>query len=122
MAPSDPGRTEIWLAAGIRTPFAKVDGALSDFDAIALSVPVLNAMTGQLRGGEPDFVIWGCVAPNLTWSNLAREVLMEAGVSARIPAISTVMACATSMVGAFEAAGMLDGSARTLALVGASKA
>ena len=118
MGESNADRTAIWLAAGIRTPFAKVDGALSDFDAIALSVPVVKAMTGQLRGGEPDFVIWGCVAPNLTWSNIAREVLMEAGVPATIPAISTVMACATSMIGAFEAAGMLDDRTRTLALVG----
>jgi len=118
MATNNAGRTEIWLAAGVRTPFAKVDGALAGFDAIALSVPVVKAMTAQLRGGEPDFVVWGCVAPNLTWSNIAREVLMEAGVSATIPAFSTIMACSTSMIGAFEAAGMLDDSARTLALVG----
>ena len=110
-------RTEIWLAAGVRTPFAKVDGALSNFDPIALSVPVVKAMSGQLRG-DPDFVIWGCVAPNLTWSNIAREVLMEAGVLTTIPATSTVMACSTSMVAAFEAAGMLDDSTRKLALVG----
>ena len=118
MGESNADRTAIWLAAGIRTPFAKVDDALSGFDAIALSVPVVKAMTGQLRGGEPDFVVWGCVAPNLTWSNIAREVVMEAGVPATIPAISTVMACATSMIGAFEAAGMLDDRTRTLALVG----
>ena len=35
-----------------------------------------------------------------------------------IPAFSTVMACSTSMVGAFEAAGMIDGEAYNLALVG----
>ena len=115
---NDSHRTEIWLAAGLRTPFAKVDGALSKFDAIGLSVPVVQAMTAQLRGGEPDFAIWGCVAPNLTWSNIAREVLMEAGVPATIPATSTIMACSTSMVAAFEAAGMLDDTTRTLALVG----
>lgn len=118
MPASNVDRTEIWLAAGIRTPFSKVDGALSNFDAIGLSVPVVNAMTEQLRGGEPDVVVWGSVAPNLTWSNIAREVLMEAGVAASIPAISTVMACSTSMIGAFEAAGMLDDSTRKLALVG----
>src|SRR5262245_44287255 len=118
MARSNADHTEIWLAAGIRTPFAKVDGALSKFDAIGLSVPVIRAMTAQLGSGDPDFVIWGCVAPNLTWSNIAREVLMEAGVPATIPAISTVMACSTSMIGAFEAAGMLDDSTRNLALVG----
>jgi acetyl-CoA C-acetyltransferase len=110
--------TEVWLAAGVRTPFAKVDGPLGRFDAIELSVPVVRHMIDQLGGARPDFVVWGNVAPNLAWSNIAREVLMDAGVAPTIPAFSTVMACGTSMVGAFEAAGMIDGASRNLALVG----
>jgi acetyl-CoA C-acetyltransferase len=108
----------LWLAAGLRTPFVKVDGKLAHFDAIGLSVPVVQCMVGQLAHGKPDLAVWGTVAPNLTWSNIAREVLLDAGVDATIPAFSTVMACSTSMVGAFEAAGMIDGAARNLALVG----
>ena len=34
-----PRPVDIWLAAGVRTPFAKVDGPLSAYDAIELSVP-----------------------------------------------------------------------------------
>jgi acetyl-CoA C-acetyltransferase len=109
---------EIFLAAGVRTPFAKVDGALSKHDAIALSVPVVRHMIDRLDGAEPDFVVWGNVVPNLAWSNIAREVLMDAGMPPTIPAISTVMACGTSMAGAFEAAGMINGVNRHLALVG----
>lgn len=111
-------RPDVWLACGLRTPFAKVDGALAGHDAIALSVPVVQAMLAQLGGAQPDFTVWGSVVPNLTWSNLAREILMEAGAPPTIPAFSTIMACSTSMVGTFEAAGMLDGHARKLALVG----
>jgi acetyl-CoA C-acetyltransferase len=110
--------TEIWFAAGVRSPFAKVDGPLGGFDAIQLSLPVVRHMIGQLAGAVPDFAIWGAVAPNLAWSNIAREVLMDAGVAPTIPAFSTVMACATSMAAAIEAAGMIDGEGRTLALVG----
>jgi acetyl-CoA C-acetyltransferase len=66
-------------------------------------------MVASLGKARPDFVVWGHVVPNLTWSNIGREVLMDAGVDATIPAFSTVMACATSMAGAFEAAGMIDG-------------
>jgi acetyl-CoA C-acetyltransferase len=109
---------EIWLAAGVRSPFAKVDGSLSKFDAISLSVPVVRHMIDQLGGAKPDFAVWGTVLPNLTWSNIAREVLMDAGVAPTIPAFSTVMACSTSMVGAIEAAGMIDDIDRSLALVG----
>ena len=111
-------RHDVWLAAGLRTPFSKVDGALAARDAIALSVPVVRAMMDQLGGAQPDFAVWGSVVPNLTWSNLAREVLMEAGVSPSITAFSTVMACSTSMIGVIEAAGMLNAGNRQLALVG----
>jgi acetyl-CoA C-acetyltransferase len=112
----------IWLAAGVRTPFAKVDGPLSTYDAIALSVPVARAMIAKLNGAKPDFAVWGTVIPNLTWSNIAREVLLDAGLDPTIPAFSTVMACSTSMVGVFEAAGMIDGRGRDLALVGGVEA
>jgi acetyl-CoA C-acetyltransferase len=109
---------DVFLAAGLRTPFLKVGGAFSHLDAIALSVPVARAMMAKLRDAKPDFAIWGTVIPNLTWSNIAREVLLDAGIDPTIPAFSTVMACSTSMVGAFEAAGMIDGETRNLALVG----
>jgi acetyl-CoA C-acetyltransferase len=111
-------RSDIWLAAGLRTPFAKDGGPLSRFDAIALSVPLVQAMQRSLLSGAPDFAVWGTVVPNLTWSNIAREVMLDAGLPADTPAFSTVMACGTSMVGAFEAAGMLDGETRNLALAG----
>lgn len=110
---------QAWIASGVRTPFAKVDGALAGQDAIALSVPVVQAMLARLeKGATPDFAVWGSVVPNLTWSNLAREVLMDAGAPPTITAFSTIMACSTSMIGAIEAAGMLNDSSRQLALVG----
>jgi acetyl-CoA C-acetyltransferase len=94
-----PHAETIWLAAGVRTPFAKVDGPLGGLDAIAMSVPVVKHMVGMLAGGKPDFAVWGNVVPNLTWSNIAREILMDAGVDPTVPAFSTVMACSTSMAG-----------------------
>ncbi|MGZ5097720.1 MAG: acetyl-CoA C-acyltransferase [Usitatibacter sp.] len=97
-----------WLVAGLRTPFARVDGALRRLDAVALSVPVAKAMAAQLPAGDrPDLMVWGSVAPNLGWSNIAREVLIDAGLDQATPAFATVLACSTSMVAAFEAAGML---------------
>ena len=118
MSARNTSRPEIWFAAGVRTPFAKIDGPLDKLDAIALSVPVVRHMLGQLGGASPDFCVWGVVVPNLTWSNIAREILMDAGAPATITAFSTVMACGTSMIGAIEAAGMIDGASRNLALVG----
>lgn len=114
-------RPDIWFASGLRTPFTKAGGALSKMDALDLSVPVVKAMLA--KGGRPDLANWGAVIPNLTISNLAREALVAAGADPTIPASSTVMACSTSMMGAFQAAGMLDdGAGRSLALVGGAEA
>jgi acetyl-CoA C-acetyltransferase len=97
-----------WLVSGLRTPFARVDGPLGRLGAIDLSVPVAKAMAAQLgANGRPDLMVWGTVAPNLGYSNIAREILIQAGMDQSTPAFSTVLACSTSMVAVFEAAGML---------------
>src|SRR5256885_16132193 len=79
---------------------------------------VVRAMTGYQSGAKPGLVVWGTVIPNLGYSNIAREVQIESGLDQTIPAFSTVLACSTSMVAAFEAAGMLGHGGRELALVG----
>ena len=107
-----------YLVPGVRTPFCKVDGPLKGYDAIQMSVPVAQAMAKIAR---PDLMIWGTVIPSLRWSNIAREVLMDAKLDTTIPAFSTVQACSTSMVGVFEAAGMLSDHA-PLAMVGGVEA
>jgi len=110
---------EIWLAAGLRTPFLRVDGPFAKRDALALSVPVARAMAEETA--EPiDFAVWGSVVLNLAYSNLAREVWLEAGLDPRVPSYTTILQCSTSMVGAFQAAGILGlgGSHLGLAMVG----
>jgi acetyl-CoA C-acetyltransferase len=111
----------IWILPGLRTVFAKSDGQLPSMDAVALSVPVVQAMMNQLDGSIPDFAVWGTVVPSLTWSNIAREVMLDAGVGSAVPAFSTVMACSTSMMGAIEAASMLDNHSRSLAMAGGAE-
>jgi acetyl-CoA C-acetyltransferase len=114
---SRPARPELWLAAGLRTPFLRVDGPFAERDALALSVPVVQAMTRQVTG-PIDFAIWGSVALNLAYSNLAREVWLEAGLEPHVPSFTTIMQCSTSMVGAFQAAGLLAHGGHALALAG----
>jgi acetyl-CoA C-acetyltransferase len=106
----------VWLAAGLRTPFVRVDGPFAQRDSLTLSVPVVQAMAKQVNG-PIDFTAWGSVALNLAYRTLAREVWLEAGLDPRVPAFTTIMQCSTSMVAVFEAAGML-GRGRELALAG----
>jgi acetyl-CoA C-acetyltransferase len=112
-----PAGPSIWLAAGVRTPFLRVDGPFASRDALALSVPVVQAMALQVTG-DIDFAVWGSVVLNLAYSNLAREVWLEAGLEPHVPSFTTIMQCSTSMAGAFEAAGLLARGGHGLALAG----
>ena len=111
------GSSEIWIAAGLRTPFLRVDGPFAGRDAIGLSVPVAQAMARQ-AAGPVDFYVWGSVVPNLAYSNLAREVWLEAGLDPHVPSFTTILQCSTSMMGALEAAGLLGHGGHVLAMVG----
>jgi acetyl-CoA C-acetyltransferase len=107
-----------YLVSGVRTAFCKVEAQHKNADAIQLSIPVVQAMAKIAR---PDMIVWGTVIPSLRWSNIAREIMADAKLDATIPAYSTVQACSTSMVGVFQAAGLLSAHA-PLALVGGVEA
>ena len=107
----------VWVAAGLRTPFANVDGPFANRDSLGLSVPVVQAMARQVNGSI-DFAVWGSVVVNLAYANLAREVWLDSKLDPHVPTFTTIMQCSTSMVGVFEAAGMLKERRAALALVG----
>ncbi len=107
----------VFIAAGLRTPFGRGGGALAGYDAVSLSVPVVKAMAAQ---AAPDLVVWGTVMPNLGWSNVAREIWLDAELNPNVPAFSLVLACSTSMTATFAAAGML-GAGTDLTMVGGSE-
>jgi len=110
-----------WLLAGLRTPFTKVDGDLAHRNAIEMSIPVVEEMTRQVDGG-PDAAVWGSVAPNLAYSNIAREIWLDAKLDQSVPSISTQMACATSMAAVFDGVGLLERGDREVALCGGVEA
>jgi acetyl-CoA C-acetyltransferase len=114
--PNNDGQA-VWLAAGLRTPFVAVDGPFADRDSLALSVPVVQAMARQVTG-PIDFGVWGSVVGNLAYANLAREVWLDSKLDPHVPTYTTIMQCSTSMVGVFEAAGMLGHRRAALAVVG----
>jgi acetyl-CoA C-acetyltransferase len=110
-------RGAVWLAAGLRTPFVNVDGPFAHRDSLNLSVPVVLAMANQAKG-PIDFAVWGSVVVNLAYATLAREVWLESKLDPHVPTYTTIMQCSTSMVGVFEAAGMLEEKKASLAMVG----
>src|SRR3546814_2136129 len=54
------------------------------------------------------------------WSNIAREIWLDAKLNPNVPAFSAVLACSTSMTAAFAAAGMLGGGV-DLTMVGGAE-
>jgi len=50
---------DIYLAAGLRTPFSRAGSALATYDALTLSVPVVQAMVKQLAKQRSDLVLLG---------------------------------------------------------------
>ncbi len=111
---------DIWLAAGLRTPFTRVDGGLAGRDAIGLGVPVLRAMAERVSG-RIDSAVWGTVIPSLRYSNIARETWLEAGLDPTVPTSSVGMQCSTSMLAAFELAGRIARGVGELGLAGGTE-
>ncbi|MEW6269124.1 MAG: hypothetical protein AB1689_07475 [Thermodesulfobacteriota bacterium] len=103
-------RETVWLAAGLRTPFVRVDGPFADRDVLELSVPVARAMAERAAKGGIDLGVWGSVVLNLAYNNLAREVWLEANLDPHVPTLTTILQCSTSMVGVFQAAPRRSGS------------
>jgi acetyl-CoA C-acetyltransferase len=111
---------DVWIAAGLRTPFVRVDGGLAKRDAIGLGVPVLRAMAERVRG-RIDSAAWGAVIPSLFYSNLARETWLEAKLDPTVPTSTVIMQCSTSMMGAFDVAGRIARGIGDLCLAGGAE-
>jgi acetyl-CoA C-acetyltransferase len=110
----------IWLAAGVRTAFTRVDGGLAGRDAIALGVPVLRAMADRATGNI-DAGVWGSVIPSLRYSNLARETWLDAELDPTVPTSTVVMQCSTSMAAAFDLAGRIGRGVGELGIAGGAE-
>lgn len=106
---------DVFLVAGVRTPFLKAGTGFANETPLTLSAPVMQWMAEQTR---PDLVVWGQVIPSLTLSNIAREAALDAGLDPTIPAYSTQLACSTSMMGAIQVSGLVGRGGLELALVG----
>ena len=111
--------SRIFVAGGLRTPFARAGGIFFARNALNLSVQVLRAMDAQRQSdAKIDYLGWGQVIPDPAVSNIAREALLDAGLEPSTPAVAGVMACASSLTAALQAGALLGRGDTHLALVG----
>lgn len=116
--PEDRNETEIFVASGPRTPFAKIDGPLARLDAVQLSGPVVRQAA---QVALPDYFVWGSIIPSLSVSHVAREVWLDAGLDPHVPSLTVVQQCATSLAAATHAAAQIRAGRFDLALCGGSE-
>lgn len=108
------GESRIAIVSGLRTPFQKQSSGFAGATALDLGVQVVSelvAATG-LRRADIDQVVFGQVLPSLDAPNVAREVVLGAGLPTNIEAFSVSRACATSYQSAVSGAeAILSGAA-----------
>jgi acetyl-CoA C-acetyltransferase len=109
---------EVFVCAGPRTPFAKMDGPLAHLDAVQLSVPVVQAAA---QTALPDCIVWGTVIPSLSVSHVAREIWLDAELDPHVPALTMVQQCATSLAATTHSAAQMRAGRLELALCGGSE-
>jgi acetyl-CoA acyltransferase len=83
---------------GCRTPFARSSTVFKELTAIDLGAIAVRelASRAEVEGSEIDEVIYGTVVHSVKAPNIAREVALQAGIPASVPAYSVSRACASA--------------------------
>ncbi len=96
----------IAVITGLRTPFCKANTALRSLTAVDLGVAVVKELMARAPVGRREVTLctYGQVVPTLDWINIAREVVLGAGLPPATDAFSVSRACATSVQATTDAA------------------
>ena len=87
------------IVSAVRTPFGKLGGALSDYEATALGGIVIRAALDRvgLENDEVDYVIMGQVLQGGAGQAPARQAAIAAGLPIEVPADTVNKVCASSI-------------------------
>ena len=104
-----PGR-RVAVVDGYRTPFVRAGGEFAQMDVLDLATAVtteLLARTG-LDASEVDELLYGNVIRPVKYSNLAREIVIAAGMPRSIPAATVTLACASACQAITDATNLIE--------------
>jgi acetyl-CoA acyltransferase len=102
-SPSSQGSSSnghrIAIVAGLRTPFCKAGTALRAMRTDALGIACVKELVQRSEVDPQDVgvVVYGQVVPSVDWLNIAREVVIGAGLPREVEAYSVSRACTTSI-------------------------
>lgn len=114
------GRDRVAVVAGLRTPFTKAGTSLSSMRTVDLATAVVKELCqrSEIDPREIGLCVYGQVVPTLDWLNVAREVVLRAGLPRDIEAYSVSRACATSIQALTSASEAILAGQHDVAVVG----
>ncbi len=94
------------IVSGLRTPFTKAGTALKRLRTVDLAVACVKELVqrSEIDPREITQCVYGQVVPSVDWLNIAREVVLGAGLPRSVEAYSVSRACATSIQAMTDAA------------------
>jgi acetyl-CoA acyltransferase len=119
-APVASAPDRVAIVAGLRTPFQKQGTGFRGMTTADLATTVVSEMV-QRSGIDPREItlcVYGQVVPTLDWLNIAREVVLRAGLPKSIEAFSVSRACATSIQAMTSATESILAGQHDVAIVG----
>src|SRR3954453_11396179 len=98
------------LVAGLRTPFLKAGTDFAQLDVLELarSVTVELLQRTNLDPTQVDHLIYGNVTRPVAYSNLARELVLAAGLPKATPADTVTLACASACQAITDATNLIE--------------
>lgn len=115
-----PSGERIAIVAGLRTPFQKQGSGFRKMTSADLGTAVVSELVqrSEIDPREITLCVYGQVVPSLDWLNIAREVVLRAGLPKDIDAFSVSRACATSIQALTSGAEAILSGAHDVAIVG----
>jgi len=95
--PAGSGR-RVAIIDGCRTPFLKSGSEFRDMTSIDLGTLAVRELLNRtdITGDDIDEVVYGTVVHSVQAPNIAREVMLRAGIAPDVPAFTVSRACASS--------------------------
>src|SRR5713226_1649163 len=105
-----PTQRRAAIVAGLRTPFVKAGTDFASLDVLDLAraVTVELLQRTALSPTDVDQVIYGNVTRPVQYSNIARELVLAAGLPKRTPADTVTLACASACQAITDATNLIE--------------
>jgi acetyl-CoA acyltransferase len=109
-ARSSKGGRRAAIVAGFRTPFVRAGTEFAQLDVLELarSVTVELLQRTALDPTDVDHVIYGNVVRPVQYTNIARELVLAAGLPKRTPADTVTLACASAAQAITDATNLIE--------------